>query len=125
MIKITMEIPPQALSPNSRGHWRKKANATKLYRQDGGIAAWMAIRAMPSAVRTHLPWTKVEMQMTFFRKTNGRYDSDNALASMKAGIDSLVDAKLLADDNQITHLPVIITKDAKDPRVEIVIRRLE
>ena len=48
---------------------------------------------------------------------------EGALASLKATFDGLVDAGLLHDDSALTHLPLVFLVDAKNPRVELLLKR--
>jgi crossover junction endodeoxyribonuclease RusA len=96
-VTIYLPLPPDALKPNARVHWRTKAKATKTYRE---TARWAAHAPHPAA------WKAAEIQAHFRFKQDRRRDRDNLLASLKAAFDGLVDARLLSDDSGVTHLPV-------------------
>lgn len=112
---VTLPLPAKALSPNfrSRTHWAK-TKAVKKYREDAHAAA------IHAGVRNKRLET-AQVQCVFFLKGGrGRKpDPDNLLASMKSAIDGLVDAKVFLGDQKLKHLPVVISEDAKNPRVEI------
>jgi len=119
-ITISLRLPADELSPNSRCHWTDKADATKAARDISYIetVAMMARRPAPR-------WDRAMTQCVFYYKTACRHDPDNSLASCKAYFDGLVDAHLLADDAGLGHYPVIIKKDKNKPRVEITITKQE
>lgn len=114
-VTIYLPLPPAALKPNARVHWRTKAKATKAYRE---TARWAALVPHPSA------WKSAEIQAHFRFKQDRRRDRDNLLASLKAAFDGLVDARLLADDSGLTHLPVTFEK-AEPVGVTLTIRRTD
>jgi crossover junction endodeoxyribonuclease RusA len=107
---ITLPLPHKHLSPNSRCHWRAKAEAVKAYRTAAVIAAYG--KGKPR-------WDAATVQCRFFFRDKRRRDGDNLLASTKPIWDGLVDAGVFSDDSGLTHLPVVQDKDTKNPRVEI------
>lgn len=112
---VTLPLPPKQLSPNfrSRSHW-SKTNAIKKYREDAHAAA------IHAKVRNKRLETASVQCIFYLKGGRGRKpDPDNLLASMKSAIDGLVDAKVFLGDQKLVHLPVIISEDAKNPRVEI------
>jgi len=120
-ITITLPLPNTHLQPNSRPHWRTKAAAVKAYRSDAkhaALAAWIE-----AGGRANEPWPEATVTATFFWPTRRRRDKDNALASLKAALDGLFDAGVIADDEHLTPLPVEFGHDALDPRVELCVVR--
>lgn len=121
-LTITLPLPNASLSPNSRKHWRVKAKFTKLYRLLANIEA---INSMLRANMHHAEWTfkwqSATVRCHFYHRDSRRRDADNLLASMKAAFDGLADAGLVTNDSGFTHLPVLVAKDGKNPRVEITI----
>ena len=94
MITIILPPPPAECSPNARCGWRAKAAAVQQYRYDCKIDALDQVGSLKWA------WGKpVPVTITFILKDKRRHDWDNLLASFKAGIDGLVDAGLLPDDD--------------------------
>lgn len=90
---VHLPYPPRSLSPNARVHWGQKSRATKEYRFACMVAGLEARKQAPPCT-THRTLTLV------FQKTKGVLpDEDNCLAHVKAGIDGLRDAKVLADDS--------------------------
>jgi len=79
--------PPRELSPNSRSHYMARARAIKKYR-----AACAAItRAAVGCGRSELS-RPVVVVLTFRPPRRGRFDLDNLVARMKAGLDGVADA---------------------------------
>jgi crossover junction endodeoxyribonuclease RusA len=115
---FTLPLPPKALSPNARVHWRPKARAIAEYRAAACLAGW----EIPARLRP--TWAEATAQLTFYFRTKRRRDRDNLAASMKAAFDGLVDAGILADDAGLHHEPVRMEIDRERPRVEITIRPL-
>ena len=114
--KITMPIPPLALRPNGRSHWRVKAKATKLFR---GMAN---LRMQSSLGKDNPPkWGKAVIQFDFYFKTVRFLDPDNAVASCKAIIDGIADSGIIGNDRHMWPLRPTMQKDAKNPRLEITV----
>lgn len=115
MIVVVLDIPPKELNPNSRSFWRVKRLAVKAYREhakeESMIAAYRS--GMSESLR------EVQIQAAFYRARSSSMDGDNALAMLKPAFDGLQDAGIIANDRQITHLPVLFFKDAESPRVEL------
>jgi len=113
---ITMPIPPLALRPNGRPHWRVKAKATQLFRR-------LAYLKSNQAIGFRLPprWERATVQCDFYFKTVRHLDPDNAIASMKAAFDGMADAGFVGNDRNLWPTRPTMSKDAKNPRVEITI----
>ncbi|HWL54289.1 MAG TPA: hypothetical protein VNQ90_17750 [Chthoniobacteraceae bacterium] len=122
-VTIILPLPAKRLSPNcvvaTRGGRFAKASAVKRYRA-------MAKEAVEAACVETGPWERALATVTFFWPDNRRRDEDNAVASLKAAYDGIVDAGLIVDDNS-RHLrremPVFAI-DRASPRVEIVVSNL-
>ena len=117
-LKITLLLPPPQLSPNWRGHFMAKARATKKYRTQ---AFGESLFQLQEARMPKPWWREATVQATFWFKDLRRRDRDNMLASLKAAFDGLADAHIVVNDSCITHLPVLVGVDKKDPRVELEI----
>lgn len=65
------------------------------------------------------PWKAASCVRHWYARDSRRRDRDNCLASLKATFDGLTDSGLLADDSGITHLPLVLPVDSKNPRVEL------
>jgi crossover junction endodeoxyribonuclease RusA len=117
---VTVSIPPRVLSPNARCHWAVRMKATRKLR----VESWAACQvAMHERGMSEGEWEEAACQVLWFAKTERRRDRDNCLATLKPVFDGLVDGGLLKDDVGITHLPMIIDVDPKNPRVELHLKR--
>lgn len=129
MLEITLPLPYRELSPNhtvgSRGQRLAKSAKVKRYRNESCEAAMVAVADLEDWRACGFPWLEAVIQIRWFAKTKPFPDADNALASLKAAFDGLVDAGVLSDDRRVTYPPVEIAKDADWPRVELVISRRE
>ncbi len=108
-IVITLPFPGPELSPNSRCGWRAKAKAVQAYRYECKIEG---LQAKDEVRRKNDGWAPVALlpaavTITFILKDKRRHDWDNLLASFKAGIDGLVDAGLLPDDDVRSWTPTL------------------
>ena len=96
---LTFEVPlpPKELSPNGRTHFMVKAKRTREYRNTVAYAAIDARnRSNPKA--WHL-LDKARIDVTFVVPDKRRRDKTNMAASFKAGLDGIVDAAVVRDDN--------------------------
>ena len=115
-VTIEVPIPPRSLSPNGRAHYHAKGRAKRIQRDTARLAALAALGRTPQP-----RWEKATALVTWYAKTARWPDADNAMGSLKGAIDGMVDAGVMLDDNGLTWLPIERRKDAKRPRVEIVI----
>jgi len=125
-ITITLPVPPVAVRPNGRSHWRAKAKAVKTMRCGAALtcctvdrfAAWRCLEPRFSRASIRIDW---------YHPTARFLDRDNIIASCKAYIDGIVDAGVLADDRDVTYEPVGRFKATKgtEPRVEITVTPTE
>lgn len=118
-ILVTLPLPPKELSPNARVHWARKARAAKEYR----LMAEIYTRGVIGH-KDPPRWERATVQATFYLRRRRNLDGDNALAWMKAGIDGLADAGVVANDSGFTHLPVRVEIDRDRPRVELLVSPL-
>ena len=121
---IVLPLPAKVLSPNhtigSFGGRQAKASATKRYRR-------LAKEALEFEGIETLPWKVANVQAAFYFKTNRRHDQDNAMGSIKAAYDGLVDAGLVPDDDyEHMHRDIpTFGVDRRWPRVTLTITRVE
>jgi len=92
VLRLMLPWPPRLLSPNARGHWAKVAKAKKEYR---AACAWTA-RSQGAAP---LQASSLHVGLVFVPPSRRAFDLDNALASMKSGLDGLADV-LQVDDSR-------------------------
>jgi len=101
------QLPPVSSSPNWRGHWGSKYKDSRVYHNavfysfvDARNRAWMA----GSDLMT-FPFIKAKLNLTFVFAEQRRRDRDNLIAMFKPGLDAIVDAGLVADDDA-EHLQI-------------------
>lgn len=88
---IRMPWPPRALWQNARTHWRKRGDATKLYRQEA------CVLALQQSIK-RLTTTAPRLVFSFHPPDKRRRDLQNMPATQKAAIDGIADA-MGCDDN--------------------------
>ena len=121
VLTVTVGIPARTLSPNARCHWAVKAKANKRSTEE----AWAACQIAMHEANEKGGWTEATCQVHWFARDNRRRDKDNCLASLKPTFDGLVDGGLLKDDSALTHLPLVLLVDTRNPRVELHLKRWE
>ena len=92
-----------------------KARLVKQCRAAARLAALIAAAAKKPLLKS------ATIQVFWFSKTVRTQDADNLLGRLKSTFDGIADAGIVANDRGITHLPPVQTKDATNPRVELVI----
>lgn len=117
-ITITLPFPPAELSPNARCHWRVKAEAVAMYRKTCTYMTKMVMWEQ-SAIGKFPLKPPVEASITFVLKGKRRRDMDNLFASFKAGIDGIVDAGLLPDDDVRSWSPTLRYEQGEKPLIRI------
>lgn len=112
MTLLHLPLPPKEASPNWRGHWGTKLKATNQYRRDCKYYA---------RLHAHKHRGPTTIQYCFRFRIARRRDPDNFVARMKAGLDGLRDAGIIADDSSqdITMLPPQFVSGAE--RDEVVV----
>lgn len=84
-MKLELPYPPRALNPNEKSHWAPKARATKKYKN---TCFWIATAATKPDLKNY----KITLSLTFHPPIKRNRDIDNAIASMKAGLDGIAAA---------------------------------
>ena len=121
-VTIVLPLPARVLSPNcavaTPGGRFAKAAATKRYRK-------LAREAVQEECL--VGWGKASVAATFYWPNKRRRDTDNAIASLKAAYDGLVDAGLLPDDDYecMQRERPVFEIDRDHPRVELLVTRLQ
>lgn len=87
-IRITW--PSADLSPNSRGHWAKRARATKTSRR---AAFYLAKEAGLNAPADG----PISIHATFYPPKRHRYDRDGLMSRLKSTFDGMADAMKVDD----------------------------
>jgi len=109
-IEVT-QLPPVSSSPNWRGHWGGKYKDSKVYH---GAVFYCCVDARNRGYREGMsfPFTKARLNLTFVFAEHRRRDRDNLLATFKPGLDAIVDAELLLDDDaehlQIGNVDILV-----------------
>ena len=85
-------LPPKEFNPNSRVHWSARYRAGQKVKDD--VMALVLEQGAPTE-----PIQKAHITITWVAKDKRRRDIDNLFSSMKAYIDGLVHAGLIADDS--------------------------
>lgn len=119
VIVIDLPVVPKILRPNytigSFAGRMAKASAIKKYRK----ACEMIARAGECP-----RWVLAEIEITLrLGKGCKEQDPDNIIASMKSGIDGLVDAGVLAGDRKVTYASPRQVRDWENPGVTVRITR--
>jgi len=98
------QLPPVEYSPNWRGHWTDRHKAGKVYHD---AAYYCCVDARNRGYREGMsfPFTKARLDLTFVFPEYRRRDWDNLLSQFKPGLDAIVDAGLLLDDDA-KHLEI-------------------
>ncbi len=121
---IVLPLPAKVLQPNSTigsfGGRMMKASATKRYRR-------LAREAIEDEQIDTAPWGCACVEAAFFFRDKRRRDQDNAMGSLKAAYDGIVDSGLVLDDDpkhmKRTYPDFEIDKEF--PRVELTITRVQ
>lgn len=94
--EIRLPWPNRALSPNSRGHWSKKAKAAHRYRYDCKMTSLEAIQAgrwdMQSLRDQVAGGYELHVFLDYYPPNRRARDDDNIIAAFKSGRDGLADA---------------------------------
>lgn len=109
-ISITLEMPHQHLSPNSRCHWAQKSKAKREQRQH---SRYLILNEVLEAHCFPPLWKTADVKITVTPPDRRRRDKDNLLASLKGVFDGAQDAHLIADDSGLTYLPITIAEPDK------------
>jgi len=98
------QLPPVSSSPNWRGFWPERHKAGKVYH---AAVFYCCVDARNRGYREGMsfPFTKARLNLTFVFAEQRRRDRDNLLATFKPGLDAIVDAGLLLDDDS-EHLDI-------------------
>lgn len=100
---VTVVVPGRPPNPNRiRGHWTKRHAITVHWKR---LAQLMAAEALPSR---WAPMQRARLDVVHVVPTRGPRDLDNLAASIKASLDGMVLAHVIADDSDrvlvaITH----------------------
>jgi Holliday junction resolvase RusA-like endonuclease len=115
-LTITIPLPPSQLHPNSSCHYYTRTKKRREYRGRSNLCALSALRGQKPPM-----WKKATIKVMAYYMTNRYRDDDNLLASLKSAFDGLQDAGIIANDHGLRHESPESFKDAKNPRIELII----
>jgi len=104
-------------SPNHRGHWAARANATAKLRQ---VAYATCVANVLPECRQR--WASANARLVLRVPDRRRRDTDNLIASCKAVFDGLADGAIVLDDCGFTHHPArieVVPRDRVGLTVEV------
>ena len=109
------QLPPVTSSPNWRGHWAPQRKGARVYHN---AVFYCCVDARNRGYREGMsfPFTKARLNLTFVFPEQRRRDRDNLLARFKPGLDAIVDAGLLLDDDA-KHLEIGEIEIKADPEM--------
>lgn len=113
------QLPPVSSSPNWRGHWAERYQDGQIYQ---AAIFYSCVDAQNRAEGISFPFIKARLNLTFVFPEERRRDSDNLLARFKPGLDAIVDAGLLLDDDteHLTIEPPAILVDKERAPLTII-----
>lgn len=102
MMRIEVsQLPPVEYSLNWRGHWADRYKAGQVYQS----AVFYSCVDARNKASNDKPFDKARLNLTFVFSVARRRDRDNLLARFKPGLDAIVDAGLIVDDDA-EHLEI-------------------
>ncbi len=124
-IEVT-QLPPVSSSPNWRGHWAERYQAARVYRD---AVFYSCVDARNRALAGgKLAFIRAKLSLTFVFAKHRRRDRDNLLSRFKPGLDGIVQAGLVVDDDA-EHLEIsnvdILVDPKRAPLTIIEIKELE
>lgn len=109
---ISLPWPPKGLSPNDRRHRMAVARIKRQYRAD---CAWSTIAAGVRNIKAR----GLRVRVTFHPPDRRARDTDNMLASIKAGLDGVAD--VVGIDDSRWELVLARGSPERHGRVELVL----
>jgi crossover junction endodeoxyribonuclease RusA len=96
MDTVVLDWPPKELNPNSRKCYHVKAKKGKDYKHD-------VYYLCKEAGLTNPGGNKVHLSLNFYPPSRHAFDTDNCIAMMKWGQDSIAEYLSMNDKNFIPH----------------------
>ncbi len=122
-IEVT-QLPPVSSSPNWRGHWSEKYKDGQTYR-DAVYYSCVNVRNKLMALGDWQPFQRVRINLIFVYPVHRRRDRDNLIAMFKPGLDAIIAAGLVADDD-VEHVEIgEVNVDVSRTRAPLTIIELE
>ena len=101
-VTFDVSLPHPAVAANYRGSWHARHKARQVQRAEARFAAVEAC----SKANDDMPWEAFSVHYCFRFATRRRRDLDNLIFAMKATLDGVQDAGLIADDAGCVSLTV-------------------
>jgi len=124
------QLPPPECSPNWRGFWAGRYRPSRIY-QVAVFCCCVDIRNRLQRLpwqRGFPPFQKAQLDLTFIFSTARRRDIDNLLGRFKPGLDGIIQAGLVIDDdmNHVTFGQVQVLVDkGRAPLTIIELKEVE
>jgi hypothetical protein len=121
---ITVPIAPLSLNAELKGHWSVRSAHVAQCRES---AMWLAKEArIPPMQRVSVTATELRTPTAKGADRKGRRDLGNFYWTVKGSIDGLVDAGVIADDDEthlvrLTFLPSRRVEQASEAGMELVV----
>ena len=112
-LELTLPWPSPKLSPNARHHWAEVMGEKKAYRTACYVTAsqpTMSFHGVPvvGQLALAMPNTRISLSIEFQPPDRRRYDRDNLVARLKAGLDGVAQA-LGVDDHQFDLAEITVS----------------
>ena len=128
-LATTLDLPPADVAPNARVHWSAKARAVRSQRA-AAVYKLRPVRDEDGRLVQSAFRRPVVLHATFYTGPSAHYgnrdglyrpiDRDNAIASLKATIDGLVDAGVIPNDRAETlRIGDVEIRRESPPRLEL------
>ena len=115
-ITFSLPWPPATLSPNgSHGHWRTRAKAKKSYRDACYVSVLEQCVPKPTAA-------SLDLELLFVPPGHHRFDRDNLVARMKAGLDGVARAWGIDDHAFVRIAAEVSGVPRRDGHVLVTVR---
>ena len=112
-------MPPgiELLNANDRFHYKQRAKRVERLRTE----------AYKLAMQNPMTFSKVKVKCTFRAADNRRRDSANFYPSYKSGLDGIVDAGVIKDDNDkyVVSFEMVRGENRTDKKSQLIIEIIE
>ncbi len=121
IISVPM-LPPQSVSPNARVHWTRAWQDKRIY----GEAVFLCAIDARNRSEDFTPFEIARIDLELVYPVERTRDTDNATASFKSGLDSLVHTGILkGDDSKHLHWGNVIITVNKEKTPKTIITLTE
>jgi crossover junction endodeoxyribonuclease RusA len=116
---VSLPWPPKELKPNARPHWAAKAKAAKKYKNYCDMECWKLYHNRRNLIYKYGIQDAIQLSIVFYPPSKRHFDLDNALASVKHGIDA-ISAAIGIDDRHFSY-QISRGSPVKHGRVDVTI----